>query len=108
MKDYITTFAPMVLRWQVLSGTKILPPQARRFNFGNSKGLGFDRVLILPAESQMDFVLNAKPFTADAETAQNKLYVAITRARYSVGFIVPDKIAAGLRFPVWTKQTQGR
>lgn len=43
------------------------------------------------------------PFPADAETAQNKMYVAITRARYSLGFIVPDKKAEGLHFTVWTK-----
>ncbi|MCR3973613.1 hypothetical protein NUK55_21310, partial [Aeromonas veronii] len=43
-------------------------------------------------------------FPDDAETAQNKLYVAITRARYSVGFIVPDNQAENLRFPVWNKK----
>lgn len=102
--DYIAVYDPMVLRWQVASGTKILPSQARCYNFGSSKGLGFDRVLILPADSQMHFILDAAAnFPADAETAQNKMYVAITRARYSLGFIVPDKKAEGLRFPVWTK-----
>ncbi len=94
----------MVLRWNVASGTKFLPAQARCYNFGGSKGLGFDRVLILPADSQMHFVLDGMtPFPEDAETAQNKMYVAITRARYSLGFIVPDKKVQGLRFPVWTK-----
>ncbi|MEA9976520.1 UvrD-helicase domain-containing protein [Pseudomonas sp. 10S5] len=102
--DYIAAYDPMVLRWNVASGTKILPAQARCYNFGGSKGLGFDRVLILPADSQMHFVLDGvTPFPEDAETAQNKMYVAITRARYSLGFIVPDKKAEGLRFPVWTK-----
>lgn len=104
VNDYIAAYDPMVLRWNVTSGAKILPAQARCYNFGSSKGLGFDRVLILPAESQMHFVLDGvAPFPADAETAQNKMYVAITRARYSLGFIVPDKKAEGLRFPVWTK-----
>lgn len=102
--DYIAAYDPMVLRWQVTSGTKILPPQARCYNFGSSKGLGFDRVLILPAESQMHFVLDGTtPFPPEAETAQNKMYVAVTRARYSIGFIVPDKKVVGLRFHVWTK-----
>ncbi len=102
--DYIAAYDPMVLRWNVASGTKFLPAQARCYNFGGSKGLGFDRVLILPADSQMHFVLDGMtPFPEDAETAQNKMYVAITRARYSLGFIVPDKKVQGLRFPVWTK-----
>lgn len=102
--NYIEAYDPMVLRWNVASGTKFIPARARCYNFGSSKGLGFDRVLILPADSQIHFVLDGMtPFPADAEAAQNKLYVAITRARYSVGFIVPDKKAQGLRFPVWTK-----
>lgn len=104
VNNYIATYDPMVLRWSKNSGIKILPAQARCYNFGRSKGLGFDRVLILPADSQMHFVLDgATSFSEDAETAQNKMYVAITRARYSLGFIVPDKKAVGLRFPVWTK-----
>ncbi|MNT92019.1 hypothetical protein D3C72_2332210 [compost metagenome] len=60
--------------------------------------------MILPADSQLHFVLDGvTPFPANAETAQNKMYVAITRSRYSLGFIVPDKKADGLRFPVWAK-----
>lgn len=101
---YVELYDPMVLRWQVNSGAKILPPQARCYNFGNSKGLGFDRVLILPAESQIHFVLDdAANFPASAEMAQNKMYVAITRARYSLAFIVADKRANGLRFPLWVR-----
>ncbi|HBO1552496.1 RNA helicase [Pseudomonas aeruginosa] len=102
--EYIKVFDPMVLRWSVTSGAKLLPTEARCYNFGGSKGLGFDRVLVLPTENQLHFVLDGrKPFPAKDETAQNKLYVAITRARYSLGFIVPDKKAAGLRFPIWAK-----
>jgi DNA helicase-2/ATP-dependent DNA helicase PcrA len=100
--EYIKAFDPMVLRWNVTSGKRLLPAQARCYNFGGSKGLGFDRVLVLPADSQLHFILDGvTPFPANAETAQNKMYVAITRARYSLGFIVPDKKADGLRFPVW-------
>lgn len=102
--EYIKVFDPMVLRWSVTSGAKLLPNEARCYNFGGSKGLGFDRVLVLPTENQLHFVLDGrKPFPAKDETAQNKMYVGITRARYSLGFIVPDKKAAGLRFPVWAK-----
>ncbi|KAA8553766.1 UvrD-helicase domain-containing protein [Pseudomonas marginalis] len=102
--DYVTRYDPMVLRWSVTSGRSFIPSYARCYNFGASKGLGFDRTLILPTDSQIDFVLSgAKPFPKKAETAQNKLYVAITRARYSLGFIVPDNQADGLRFPLWTK-----
>lgn len=102
--EYIKVFDPMVLRWSVTSGVKVLPTEARCYNFGGSKGLGFDRVLVLPTENQLHFVLDGrKPFPSKDETSQNKLYVAITRARYSLGFIVPDKKAADLRFPIWAK-----
>jgi len=102
--EYIKVFDPMVLRWSVTAGTKLLPAEARCYNFGGSKGLGFDRVLVLPTENQLHFILDGrKPFPAKDETAQNKMYVAITRARYSLGFIVPDKKAVGLRFPIWAK-----
>lgn len=102
--EYIKVFDPMVLRWSVTSGAKLLPTEARCYNFGGSKGLGFDRVLVLPTENQLHFVLDGqKRFPAKDETSQNKMYVAITRARYSLGFIVPDKKAADLRFPIWAK-----
>lgn len=100
--DYIAAYDPMVLRWQINSGRKILPNDARCYTFGTSKGLGFDRVIILPVESQEGFILK-DDHVFDTEAAQNKMYVAITRARYSVGFIVKDELAEGLRFPVWTK-----
>lgn len=107
--DYIEAYNPTVLRWQVASGAKILPPHVRCYNFGSSKGLGFDRVLILPAESQMQFVLNgAVPFPSNASIAQNKMYVAITRARYSIAFIVPDKKASAARFVIWDQSSLGR
>lgn len=102
--DYIAAYDPMVLRWNVASGRQFIPEQARCYNFGASKGLGFDRALILPTEIQLQFILGGPaPFSEKTETAQNKLYVAITRARYSLGFIVPDKKAEGLRFPLWAK-----
>jgi hypothetical protein len=50
----------------------------------------------------MSFVLgHAVPFAEGTETAQNKMYVAITRARYSLAFVMPDKMVEGLRFPLW-------
>lgn len=54
-------------------------------NFGNSKGLSFDRVLIYPTKPIMDWIKDnnseLKP------TSRCKFYVAVTRARYSVGIV---------------------
>lgn len=106
--DYITAYDPMVLRWNVASGKQYIPAHARCYNFGASKGLGFDRALVVPTDSQMHFVLDGNtPFPIKAETAQNKLYVAITRARYSLAFVMPDNKAEGLRFPLWRKAVAG-
>ena len=54
-------------------------------NFGYSKGLSFDRVLIYPTKPIMDWIKNN---TSDlAPTSRSKFYVAVTRAKYSVGIV---------------------
>jgi DNA helicase II / ATP-dependent DNA helicase PcrA len=65
---------------------------APEWNYGKSKGLGFDRVLIYPTEPIRKYLKdgllkkNVKGKVVDAfEIA--KFYVAITRARYSVGIV---------------------
>ena len=58
-------------------------------NFGESKGLSFDRVLIYPTKPFIDWFMNNE--SELAETSRSKLYVAITRARYSVGIVVNYK-----------------
>ena len=65
-----------------------LEPNIKTINFGISKGLTFDRVLIRPTEKIMDFL----KYGSIPEKAKEKLYIAITRARYSVGFIVPNEV----------------
>jgi superfamily I DNA/RNA helicase len=58
-------------------------------NFGEAKGLSFDRVLIYPTKPFTDWFINNESDLA--ETSRSKLYVAITRARYSVGIVISDK-----------------
>lgn len=58
-------------------------------NFGEAKGLSFDRVLIYPTKPFTDWFINNESDLA--ETSRSKLYVAITRARYSVGIVITDK-----------------
>ncbi|WP_409149712.1 UvrD-helicase domain-containing protein [Sphingobacterium sp. BS-2] len=57
-------------------------------NFGESKGLSFDRVLIYPTKPFLDWIKDNS--SELAETSRSKLYVALTRAKYSVA-IVNDK-----------------
>jgi DNA helicase-2/ATP-dependent DNA helicase PcrA len=58
-------------------------------NFGESKGQTFDRVLIIPTKNFSKFLDNDPTSLRNGKTEQslNKLYVAITRARYSVAFL---------------------
>lgn len=57
-------------------------------NFGESKGLSFNRVLIYPTDPILKWLKNNNSDLAD--TSRSKFYVAITRARYSVGIIVEN------------------
>ena len=54
-------------------------------NFGLVKGKSFDHVLIYPTEKMLDFLLNGT--VIENPEIKAKLYVAITRARYSVGIV---------------------
>lgn len=54
-------------------------------NFGNSKGLSFERVLIYPTKPIMDWI---KDNNSDLKpTSRSKFYVAVTRAKHSVGIV---------------------
>ncbi len=54
-------------------------------NFGESKGLSFDRVLIYPTKPFCDWLKNN--ISDLAPTSRSKFYVAITRARFSIGIV---------------------
>lgn len=81
VNEYLNKFCPVQLRDRVTVTTH---PQYQSINFGKSKGLSFDRVLIYPTQPIIDWIVKGKEL---AQTSKAKLYVAITRARYSVGII---------------------
>jgi DNA helicase II / ATP-dependent DNA helicase PcrA len=101
--EYLAAFQPQVLRWSSTTGTNYLPSNVSCYTFGSCKGLGFDRVLIVPTEKHMKFFCgNDKAFEKEkTDESQNKLYVAITRARYSLAILVEDELAKNLPYPVW-------
>ncbi|MFV8339359.1 UvrD-helicase domain-containing protein [Flavobacterium sp. LB3P21] len=86
VEDYLKKFNPVQLRD---SKKKNVNENFIVMNFGESKGLSFDRVLIYPTKPFVDWFMNNESLLA--ETSRSKLYVAITRARYSVGIVVSDK-----------------
>lgn len=83
VEDYLKSYEPMQLRW---SATAKFNPNYPVMNFGKSKGMTFDRVLIYPTNPIENWIRdNDFELTDDARA---KLYVAITRARYSVGIVM--------------------
>lgn len=82
--SYMSKFNPKVLRFNRSFETDLPSP----LNFGESKGLTFGRVLIIPHGPLLKYLRTGVP--GDLEKSVEKVYVAVTRARQSVSFIVPD------------------
>lgn len=79
---YLSRYQPMQLRDKI---TVQVNTDYYSLNFGESKGLSFNRVLIYPTKPIMDWLKdNSKDF---APTSRSKFYVAVTRARNSVGIV---------------------
>jgi DNA helicase-2/ATP-dependent DNA helicase PcrA len=85
---YVARFQPQTLRYN--RTYNVVPGPA--LNFGGAKGMTFERVLIVPHGPLNKFLLTGN--LADAGKKLPKIYVAITRARQSVGFVVPDGFVA--------------
>lgn len=80
---YLSAYNPIQLRWSILTRCN---PNFQAMNFGESKGLSFDRVLIFPTNNMMEWVQdNNSELKGEARA---KLYVGITRARRSVAIVV--------------------
>jgi hypothetical protein len=62
-------------------------------NFGVAKGSTFDRVLIFPTEPMLAYLKDRDPTKLKAP---EKFYVAVTRARFSVAFVIKKPSVLGL------------
>lgn len=87
LKEYIETYNPVILRRNRQTEQALCDGRSA-YNFGESKGMGFERVLIIPPEPHAKFLCGDTTAFKKAKTdeSRNKLYVAITRAKYSVAF----------------------
>jgi DNA helicase II / ATP-dependent DNA helicase PcrA len=81
---YIEVFGPQPLRYD--RRAKDIP--GAPINFGSSKGMTFDRTLIYPHEKLKKFLMTGN--LEDAGAAIAKIYVAVTRAKQSAAFVMPD------------------
>jgi superfamily I DNA/RNA helicase len=95
---YLRQYTPIQLRD---SRKRTVNENYKVMNFGESKGLSFDRVLIYPTKPFIDWL---RDNTYDlADTSRSKFYVAITRARYSVGIVVDKDNFNVTGIPYWNK-----
>ena len=86
---YINHYNPVVLRYDRSANTYDYPAR----NFGNAKGLEFDRVLIIPHGPIRKYLQNGD--LKDVAKSLEKFYVAVTRAKHSVGFLYDGKCSVG-------------
>lgn len=83
INEYLKKYNPVQLRWNV--STNLIDKDFAVHNFGQAKGLTFDRVLIFPTVDMISWMQNHYHNLSDE--ARAKLYVGITRAKYSVGIV---------------------
>jgi DNA helicase II / ATP-dependent DNA helicase PcrA len=88
---YMEKLRPTVLRYSIASNTHGL----RAFNIGSVKGKTFERVLIFPTKPMLRFIQTAVLREGDDV---KKFYVAVTRARYSVAFVVGGDLSEKLNW----------
>lgn len=81
VREYVAEHRPAVLRPRRDKDTLGLPAM----NIGVAKGSTFDRVLIFPTERMQKFLTDRDPSVLKEP---ERLYVAVTRARFSATFVV--------------------
>lgn len=101
LEQYLERFEPMVLRWDRRSR---LARQSgvKAVNIGAVKGCTFDRVVVIPTKPMIDYLKSGEVKHAGGLA---KLYVAVTRAKHSVAFVVSSK---GFKSPLaemWSVST---
>ena len=81
VREYVKRFSPVLLRYN--RNAKTYGYSA--LDFGNAKGLEFDRVLIIPHGPIKKYLKSGD--VNDVKGSLSKFYVAVTRAKHSVAFL---------------------
>jgi len=97
LSAYLKEFSPATLRYD--RRTRVERDDA--LNFGEAKGLTFDRVLVLPHGPIEEYLRTGDIGAVEGSLA--KFYVAVTRPRYSVAFVYEGDCCMGL--PQWRPGT---
>lgn len=81
IEEYLKKFHPTILRWRNAANPE--------WNFGKSKGLTFERVLIYPTKDIKKWIKDsAQQLT---QSTRCKFYVAVTRAKHSAAIVYDYK-----------------
>ena len=98
LDKYLSRYTPVQLRHNIRTATK---REYASLNFGQSKGKTYDRVIIFPTEDMKKWLKDTRTSLADETRA--KLYVAVTRARYSAAFVIPNDECDGIEdIEIWS------
>ncbi len=101
--SYLEDYHPVQLRYSVTKQVNVDYPV---YSFGKSKGLTFDRVLIYPTAPIFNWLLDAEKELKGISRAG--FYVALTRARYSVGIVLdPKQYKKVIGIPVYGDKNSG-
>jgi DNA helicase-2/ATP-dependent DNA helicase PcrA len=87
--EYVKRFSPDVLRYWKRTNTY----GYSALNFGDAKGLEFDRVLIIPHGPIKKYLKSGN--VNDAKGSLAKFYVGVTRAKHSVAFVYDGECSVG-------------
>ena len=83
LQKYMDEYSPLILINDKRAKQQV--PNFKTLNYGLSKGITTDRVLIVTTEPIRKYLQKGtKPDSRD------KFYIAVTRARYSTAFLVED------------------
>lgn len=93
MKEYCDYYNPTILRYDRRSKINF-GHSCNVLNYGNSKGCTFDRVVIIPVSTVLPFIIQQAEISS--KQTRSKFYVACTRARHSVVFVVDQFISSDL------------
>lgn len=96
VRAYVDAYRPQCLRY---SSTSAKGHQLEFRNFGEVKGLTFDRVLICPTATIGKYLQGKQPLK---DRSACGFYVAVTRARHSVALALSPSLAKTVGLRMWT------
>ncbi len=99
VKDYYDSFRPMILRYDKRTQCEF----TEVINYGVSKGMTFERVMIYPNQPLVKLIKNGTPLKSP-----EKYYVAATRAKHSVCIVVDKMKGNALFSPIELELDSGK